>query len=472
VALDSPGEVTFVFDAHPREAWSSNARFKVDGSEVESELQAVVQQDSIVGILARVPLLATKHRLTWEWQYVLPGTEEEGDVKSTPSLRLRNITVSPVPDAGASECVACPQGSEVSAKFHRCTSCRPGESTWDLNETWSDVGSNVLAPGFRCKPCPIGFYAPTRGSPHCLPCGQGTLSDRGATNCKPGLTVVKPDPWGGKDDIVFNVSGLHHVWQRATVSQTLQAEALERAGPFAVSDNRYFISPFDRVSAEPSSSVEAYIWEVVPRSVTAASVGADECSKTPGTQDDRLVRSVGTTLLSLVPIVSEDFVGIQADYGQGSECAGLGRKRRSTVLFRCDARELEPSGTRRDRAGTLHLPGLVAPSPIERPGLGGCKKVVFEWPSAGACPLCRLSDFVPIVGECRTEGYQRITYSQPSYCVGGVVRPEEKDEPCKDISVALAPALLASALCFVGLCCYAACLHLKYAKLAARDRGL
>lgn len=441
VVTDAPGNVSFCADVLPTtRSWRQDADFLVDGGTA----RGMRNEWHGPHLHITAPLAAGAHRLTWAWRYgPRTGTAAYG-------MRLLNVTVTYVVGSGASVCLPCPPGHEVSADGLRCAACFPG---------------SFLAPGsMRCETCLAGTFAHEPGASVCELCGEGTSSPSGASSCALMPEVSTPDPNSIGGRLRFDVSALAESWRTATESAGPGAP-----GPFSVAGRKYFLSFFGHVEAPGLGGGGAsYAFELMPRE------GADrDSAQCVGSVATREVESMGRSVLSVQGIASGVTRGVRIAYAGGEACEENSNISRGvTVEFLCDASAPAPTPARRDHAGMYHLARLRLARSTAVQHAGCPPPVALEWPVRDACPLCREGDFTPQRSACDERGRRKVSFVMAFPCVRGVPAPPIYEEPCGDnmeddrettllkLMIVMATTL---GLC---LCCYAAYLHRTYAKFA------
>jgi hypothetical protein len=139
--------------------------------------------------------------------------------------------------------------------------------------------------------------------------------------------------------------------------------------------------------------------------------------------EDAVGHPFGTTFDAKAADDEEDYVGLTARYTDGARDVDCPSGRETTVHFRCDA-NVEDGG----------MPSFVRESRAsERDKEVGCR-LVFEWITQAACPMCTVAHYKQRESECTEDGSQLITYDQRIGCVGGVPAPPPKSAKCFETS--------------------------------------
>merc|ERR1712032_811350 len=157
--------------------------------------------------------------------------------------------------------------------------------------------------------------------------------------------------------------------------------------------------------------------------------------------------------------------GVSVSYSDG-ECGNL------QMVFKREPSALDQGPVQRDSTGVYHVPRLRLAKRTNASSEGvACLNITLEWPTAAACPLCRLVDYLPQATVCGPDGFQVVEFRKDRPCVSGQRPPPSYKQRCRDgetggehaASVMMMVIPLAVFL-GVGFCCYAAYLHRRYGK--------
>jgi len=476
VLTDAPGEVRFVVEVTPADAWGKEARFQHYGA-VPSALRIERKgQFGIHGsrILGSMPITAGMHRLTWVWSYG-QGDEIDVDVKHNRpvrGIRLLNVTVVHAVGAGTSQCEPCQPGQKVSKDGTSCFACPPGSVLLPGTMSMDTARPSTTAKISHCHPCAAGSFS-AAGSTVCSLCGEGTRSSSDGSRCETMDVLIAKDSLGqfggGASELTFNMREIASAWQTV---------AGRPAGPFAIAGHQYFLEFFEKSQMPGDVHGDlAYVWELpslesLSTPVSFAQQGQAQCSGA-GMPGD--AASLGDSIKTARAVVIGGLRGVQLAFGNGDLCPGEpagGKRRNASIFFQCDPNAPE-AVARVDHFGIRHLPRLRLARGAAMPARGTCNDLRLEYATLSACPRCRKEDYLPQAGLCKGNGFRDITYIVGPPCVAGVQQPEGTTELCeipaesKQTAKTVIQVLIVLAV-FIGtcLCFYACLLHKRYRKLA------
>eukprot|EP00928_Gymnodinium_smaydae_P045962 TRINITY_DN3058_c1_g3_i1.p1 TRINITY_DN3058_c1_g3~~TRINITY_DN3058_c1_g3_i1.p1 ORF type:complete len:1264 (+),score=211.00 TRINITY_DN3058_c1_g3_i1:97-3792(+) len=479
-------------------AWGSEAFVLINGTQPRSA--EVIPSYGGSKLHVRVPLQFGLQRITWVWQYrdshsaSAAGTAAPASARG---MRLVEARVTHAAGAGSSKCERCPQGHEVSSNGLSCRRCAPGTYLPPAPGGAEDelAANAAAAAARRCAACPAGTFSANAGSTACLPCGPGTRSTRGSAACSlvNELVVNAGDGSGSSGGdflnkatpMRFDLTSVRAAWDAATIVLRFDARA-SRGGPFEVEDRLFHLALFEPAPAGAASAGSSSGGGGGEFAVAAgpalhiAELRPHEAGPQLGVCDS--ADGDGSTVLTTAPSISaaraidhEDHRGLLLSFGNGGNASGCDAEK-ATFFFRCDPAAAERPPARRDALGVYHLPGLVLRDDLEAAyGLHGesvndrCASALhLEWPTASACPPCRLEDYRGTAGECDGNGMRVVSYVRMRPCRQGEPLPPSTRESCpigeNGALVTAAWAVLAAVLLSCLLCCYACHLHRKYGR--------
>jgi hypothetical protein len=450
------------------------------------------------------------HMLRWVWrrQNVPKGFTGAKDKLTLHALSVTGVETS----AGGAPhaCAKCSAGQEVdpdggvstfdtsgtaSVGYHvhdRCRYCAAGRYAPAI-ESGPDAG---LSSSQECINCPDGYFA-KQGAATCTPCGLGTDSNKGHSECAvdkflevsaslvfnmTALQTLSDNPqFGGGAASLF--TGMHlNRSELVTVTagtwpdgspRLVQLGALEKGHaqvPHRVSHEGTHSSmdKLDRTVGGKKSSnagqcardkMLAHVEEkygayavLLKQTNFQETQNADSvelmydhttvvCSAPPKYEvidagnvlhvgegksanfEDAVGHPFGTTFDAAAAEQDEDYVGLTARYTDGAADAKCPNGRETTVHFRCDI-NVQDGG----------MPSFIRDSKVSEDDVEvGCR-LVFEWVTEAACPMCTVGHYKEIEGDCSEDGSQLITYDQRIGCVGGVPPPPPKSAKCFETS--------------------------------------
>ncbi|CAE8721520.1 unnamed protein product [Polarella glacialis] len=511
--LLSPGHLNFTVQVPSPTAWGSELSFLLD--DVDSRDLPALRPEWLRGssgdhlLQVSGPVSSGRHRLTW----LCTQSEHAGtaDIPGFAGARLLNVSILGAKGAGADRCAPCPPGHEVSSEGISCQSCSPGKFLGPAGAAAGLRGGQTAGESM-CLPCPADTFSSDWASLACRPCGRGTVSGPGSSSCasqellsaSEGLTSTDLSEAAAEEPVVFNTTLAVDQWRLVTGGTP---------GPFLVSGRKFFISLLEPVAPPgDAEGPDAFVWERLSSS-DCGSLGASGSSVAGGAASvasgaapaPALLLGASVSAVQAVAVLEVRGIRVtwetQAPKAPCPEPASQPPQGLSGVslLLRCDpSAPWPPAPARKDSSGNFHLPHLRIVRSAPNSSAVGCV-LQLEWPSAAACPSCRMADYAPQVGACSTDdsdggafssGVARltgptrpVTFVRVRPCLGGSPPPPEYAEVCEGgvgVTKVVPPkyayhaeALIAGTI-LLGclLCCYATCLHCKYKRMLDRDGGL
>lgn len=292
----------------------------------------------------------------------------------TAHVKIKSLLIEGEATGAAQSCEECQPGYGCLQQSDKMIPCPPGYTSKLKSET--------------CEPCPSNTYSDKPGQPKCKPCGYGTTSDYGSTECTTNCVFVMP----GAEDIAYNLTDLHQ-----QVSQDTGA-----IGPFTPlsSDSKlsYYFSVCSKFDTSKTSfchypDIESQLTENRLAN-TSATFKAFSCAQS---EEYTLSQNAGDKL-SFVPLgVENRHKGITVEYQSPYICDEEKQTNLKTRLYlKCDPEQ------------GLGYPTMLTQFKTDDDIFDSCL-VEYEWKSIVACPACTQLDydsaFTPCFNGTRTKAY-------------------------------------------------------------------
>ncbi|CAI5949464.1 unnamed protein product [Closterium sp. NIES-64] len=393
-------------------------KFFIDGMEVET-IQIPLKPTEMQTVMWDMD--AGQHQLMWMWEKLKATTHADRD-----SAVIHNLTVIGVAQGGASSCQEVPEGAHLAPSGLWWEPCPPG--------TYGKGGTN------NCTKCPANtFNEASYGTEEsCEPCGEGTSSAEGSSECTVGDVYIPtsfchytppPTAFNSSRLTVFDLSPL----ARLHPDQMFGPIYDDPTAPDREQRSLYYVSVCMRDNtnatcyAPRGGSLNTYACRVNPRS--------------PLEGPRRRAVSLGDSI-SLHPLGAHPALerrGFVMSL-EGSLCAGNSMLRATNISFICDPDAgygAPEAWTDKGKAAAVD-PSLSFPSWVVRGGvvlpIGDESACVMEmvWYTAHACPMCTMDDYELVeVSGCVDNKYATYKYKQPKTCQANAQLPLPQDIPCQ-----------------------------------------